>query len=134
MVTSTMRGAAAYARVGVESGVMAASPHRLIVMLFDGAQASIRAARLLMQSGDVVGKGKAISKAIDIVSQGLLAALDPQHDDEFVGRLEQLYNYVVRLLLEANLHNDAAKLDEAESLLESIGSAWREIGPQVDGN
>lgn len=133
MVTSTMRGAAAYARVGVESSVMSASPHRLIGMLFDGAQTSIRAARLHMQSGDVAEKGKAISRAIDIVNQGLLAALDHERGGELAGRLEQIYDYVVRLLLQANLHNDEQRLDEAARLLEDIGSAWREIGQQVDG-
>ncbi len=133
MVTSTMRGAAAYARVGVESSVMSASPHRLIGMLFDGAQTSIRAARLHMQGGDVAEKGKAISRAIDIVNQGLLAALDHERGGELAGRLEQIYDYVVRLLLQANLHNDEQRLDEAARLLEDIGSAWREIGQQVDG-
>lgn len=133
MVTSTMRGAAAYARVGVESAVMSATPHRLISMLFDGAQASIRAARLHMQSGDVAEKGKAISRAIDIVNQGLLAALDQERGGELAQRLEQIYDYVVRLLLQANLHNDVERLDEAARLLEDIGSAWREIGQQVDG-
>jgi len=133
MVTSTMRGAAAYARVGVESAVMSATPHRLISMLFDGAQASIRAARLHMQNGDVAEKGKAISRAIDIVNQGLLAALDQERGGELAQRLEQIYDYVVRLLLQANLHNDVERLDEAARLLEDIGSAWREIGQQVDG-
>ncbi len=133
MVTSSMRGAAAYARVGVESSVMSATPHRLIGMLFDGAQTSIRAARLHMQSGDVAEKGKAISRAIDIVNQGLLAALDHERGGELAGRLEQIYDYVVRLLLQANLHNDEQRLDEAARLLEDIGSAWREIGQQVDG-
>lgn len=133
MVTSTMRGAAAYARVGVESAVMSATPHRLISMLFDGAQASIRAARLHMQNGDVAEKGKAISRAIDIVNQGLLAALDQERGGELAQRLEQIYDYVVRLLLQANLHNDVERLDEAARLLEDIGSAWREIGQHVDG-
>lgn len=133
MVTSTMRGAAAYARVGVESSVMSATPHRLIGMLFDGAQTSIRAARLHMQSGDVAEKGKAISRAIDIVNQGLLAALDHERGGELAERLEQIYDYVVRLLLQANLHSDEQRLDEAARLLEDIGSAWREIGRQVDG-
>ncbi|WP_254797415.1 flagellar export chaperone FliS [Geopseudomonas aromaticivorans] len=133
MVTSAMRGAAAYARVGVESSVMSASPHRLIGMLFDGAQTSIRAARLHMQNGDVAEKGKAISRAIDIVNQGLLAALDHERGGELAERLEQIYDYVVRLLLQANLRNDEQRLDEAARLLEDIGSAWREIGQQVDG-
>ncbi|TCL28061.1 flagellar protein FliS [Azotobacter chroococcum] len=113
---------------------MSASPHQLIVMLFDGAQAAIRTARLHMQAGNVAEKGKAISKAIDIVNRGLLAALDHERGGELAGRLEQLYDYVARLLLRANLHNDERSLDEAASLLEQIGSAWRQIVPQSGGD
>ena len=35
MFGSVSSGANAYAKVGIETGVMAASPHTLIVMLFD---------------------------------------------------------------------------------------------------
>lgn len=122
------RGAGAYARVGVESAVMSASPHQLIVMLFDGAQGAIRAARIHMQAGNVAEKGKAISKAIDIVNNGLAAALDTEKGGEIAERLGSLYDYVARLLLAANLHNDVERLDQAERLLEDVASAWREIG------
>jgi len=122
------RGASAYARVGVESGVMAASPHQLIVMLFDGAQASIRAARLHLQDGRVAAKGEAISKALDIVNRGLRAALDGERGGEVASGLDGLYDYIARRLIHANLHNDEASLDEAERLLEDIASAWRDIG------
>lgn len=128
---SAMRGASAYARVGVETGVMSASPHQLIVMLFDGAQAALRAARLHMQQGNVTEKGKSISKAIDIVSNGLVAGLDRERGGEVAENLASLYDYVVRLLLQANLHNDEQRLDEAATLLDNIGSAWREIAPQA---
>lgn len=130
---NAMRGANAYAKVGVESGVMSASPHQLIVMLFDGALASIRAAALHMEGGSPAEKGKAISKAIDIVNNGLMAGLDRERGGELAERLEQLYDYVVRLLMQANLYNDPQRLDEAISLLEDIASAWREIGPQING-
>lgn len=122
------KGAGAYARVGVESAAMSASPHQLIVMLFDGAQSSIRAARIHMQAGNVAEKGKAISKALDIVNNGLLAALDIDKGGEIAERLAALYDYVVRLLLAANLHNDQESLDQAENLLDDVASAWREIG------
>lgn len=130
---NAMRGANAYAKVGVESGVMSASPHQLIVMLFDGALASIRAAALHMEGGSPAEKGRAISKAIDIVNNGLMAGLDRERGGELAERLEQLYDYVVRLLMQANLYNDPQRLDEAISLLEDIASAWREIGPQING-
>lgn len=128
------RGAQAYARVGVESGVMSASPHQLIVMLFDGAQASIRAAKMHMEDGNISAKGQAISKALNIVNNGLAAALDHERGGELSERLGSLYDYIARLLLRANLRNDQAALDEAAHLLEDIGSAWREIAPQVDGS
>ncbi|MCH4562972.1 MULTISPECIES: flagellar export chaperone FliS [Halomonas] len=127
------RGAGAYARVGVESGVMAASPHQLIVMLFDGAQASIRAARLHMQAGNAAEKGKTISKALDIVNNGLMAALDAEQGGEIAERLASLYDYISRLLLAANLHNDEQSLTQAEALLDDVASAWREIGDQAAG-
>ncbi|WP_447527355.1 MULTISPECIES: flagellar export chaperone FliS [unclassified Vreelandella] len=122
------RGANAYARVGVESGVMSADPHQLIVMLFDGAKASIRAARIHMQAGNVSEKGRAISKALDIVNNGLNAALDQEKGGAVAERLGSLYDYIARLLLAANLRNDEESLDQAERLLEDIASAWREIG------
>jgi flagellar protein FliS len=128
-----MRGARAYAAVGVQSGVMSASPHQLIVMLLDGALASMRAARLHMQGGSIEEKGRAFSRAVDIVSNGLIAALDYERGGELAAQLGQIYDYVVRLLLQANLHNDEQRLDEAMALLAEIDSAWREIAPEVHG-
>ena len=124
-------GANAYARVGVETQAMSASPHQLICMLFDGARTAIGMARHHMASGDVVAKGNAISKAISIVDNGLKASLDAKAagpaGEGLVANLSALYDYVIQRLLHANLRNDAQALDEAEALLENIASAWREI-------
>lgn len=130
---SLLRGANAYATVGLESGILAASPYQRIVMLFDSYQAAIRTARLHMQAGDMAGKGRAITSAIKIVSRGLRGSLDLERGGEIAANLDQLYDTVVRLLLRANLHNDEEVLDVAASLIENIGSAWRQIGPRVEG-
>lgn len=118
-----------YAKVGIESGVMAASPHHLIVMLFDGADLALRTARLHMQNGNQSGKGQAIGKALDIINQGLLAALDRERGGAVAEGLASLYDYIGRLLLQATLHNDLDKLDQAMQLIANIGSAWRELAP-----
>lgn len=131
---NAMRGANAYAKVGVETGVMSASPHQLIVMLFDGALASIRAARLHMESGAVAEKGKAISRAIDIVNNGLLAGLDKERGGELAERLEQLYDYIVRLLLQANLRNEPQQLDEAAELLGGHRRGAKSVLRSTDSN
>ena len=125
-------GAGAYARVGVESGAMSASPHQLIVMLFDGAKTAIGKARHHMAVGETAAKGNAISKAVNIVDNGLKASLDASAagaaGTQLVDNLSALYAYIIQRLLQANLRNDAAALDEADALLENIASAWREIG------
>ncbi|WP_422085481.1 MULTISPECIES: flagellar export chaperone FliS [Variovorax] len=130
-------GAGAYARVGVETSVMSASPHQLIVMLFDGAKTAIGMARYHMAAGEIEAKGKAISKAIGIVDNGLKAGLDAQAAGEagaeLVGNLSALYDYIVQRLFRANLHNDVQSLDEADRLLENIASAWREIDDRARG-
>jgi len=124
-------GAGAYARVGVETSAMSASPHQLIGMLFDGAKTSIGMARHYMAAGEIVAKGNAISKTIGIVDSGLKAALDAKAagpaGEELVGNLTALYDYIIQRLLFANLRNDVQALDEADGLLDNIASAWREI-------
>ncbi|MFT4174442.1 MAG: flagellar protein FliS, partial [Rhodocyclaceae bacterium] len=56
--------AAAYARVGVETGVTSADPHKLVLMLFDGALLSINSAAISMAAGDIPAKGRNLTKAI----------------------------------------------------------------------
>ncbi|MDO8346975.1 MAG: flagellar export chaperone FliS [Rugosibacter sp.] len=116
-----------YARVGLETSVATASPHQLILMLFDGALLAIAKATTAMQQKNVADKGQAISHAIDIISNGLAASLNFSEGDELANRLAALYDYMCRRLLHANLHNDLAALNEVSHLLGEIKSAWEEI-------
>lgn len=125
-----MKGSQAYARVGLESAVMSASPHQLIVMLFDGARSAMVRARILMQQGDIQGKGAALSKAIDIISNGLKTGLDMEKGGELTENLAALYDYMTQRLMLANLHNNIGFIEEVEALLENIADAWRQIGPK----
>ncbi|WP_145572489.1 flagellar export chaperone FliS [Yersinia mollaretii] len=122
-------GVQAYAQIGMESGVMSASPHQLIVMLFDGAQSALVRARILMNQGDIPAKGAALSKAINIIDNGLSAGLDMEKGGELAQNLSALYDYMSRRLLYANLHNDEQAITEVLALLENIADAWRQIGP-----
>jgi flagellar protein FliS len=122
-------GANAYAKVGVETGVMAADPHKLIVMLFEGAETALRLARQQMADGDVPAKGRSISKAINIIDNGLRASLDKKAGGEIAANLEALYEYMVERLLHANLNNSSDMLQEVLSLLGELRSAWESIAP-----
>jgi flagellar secretion chaperone FliS len=124
-------GANAYARVGVETGVMGASPHRLIVLLYQGARQAISQARMHLQQGNVAGRGMAISKAIRIVESGLQQSLNLEAGGEIAERLNALYGYMSRRLLEANIKQSEAMLVEVDGLLATLEEAWIGIAPEI---
>ena len=118
---------AAYAKVSLESGIAEASPHKLILMLFDGAIMALASARRPLLDKDTAQKGQYISKAIDIITNGLRVSLDMEAGGELAERLYALYDYMTIRLLHANLHNDLAAIEEVSSLLGELRSAWEEI-------
>ncbi|WP_061709558.1 flagellar export chaperone FliS [Pseudenterobacter timonensis] len=120
------KGTQAYAKIGVESAVMSASQHQLVTMLFDGALSALVRARLFLQDGNLPAKGEALSKAINIIENGLKIGLDEESGDQLAQNLISLYAYMVRRLLQANLHNDAGAIEEVESLLRNIADGWKE--------
>ncbi|MFM0647888.1 MULTISPECIES: flagellar export chaperone FliS [Burkholderiaceae] len=124
-------GANAYARVGVETGVMGASPHRLIVMLYQGARQAIAQARMHLQQGNVPARGEAIGKAIQIVESGLQQSLNVDAGGEIAERLDALYGYMSRRLLEANVKQSEAMLVEVDGLLATLEEAWIGIAPEI---
>ncbi|WP_236346200.1 flagellar export chaperone FliS [Enterobacter cancerogenus] len=124
-------GVQSYQNIGVESAVMNASPHQLIVMLFDGAHSALVRARLFLDAGQLAEKGLALSKAINIIDNGLKAALNMEAGGELSDNLASLYEYMIRRLLIANLHNDVEAIVEVENLLNNIADAWKQIGPNA---
>lgn len=121
--------AQSYAKVGVDVAIETSDPHRLVLMLFDGATAAVSLARVHMVAGDIPQKGAAISKAIDLISSGLKASLDMESGGELAERLAALYDYMAQRLLFANLKNSSAALDEVAELLTSLRDAWAQIAP-----
>lgn len=128
MFGSMNNPAAAYAKVGIDTGVTTADPHKLILMLFDGALLSVSSASLHMQRNETAAKGQAISKAVDIMANGLKVSLDFDAGGELAQRLGALYDYMCTRLFHANLKNDAPALDEVGRLLTELKGAWEEIG------
>ncbi|MDX9768702.1 MAG: flagellar export chaperone FliS [Ectothiorhodospiraceae bacterium] len=117
----------AYNQVGVEARVASADPHQLILMLFDGALMSVSTANHQIDMGDTAGKGQSISRAIDIIGNGLKVSLDLEAGGELAQRLYALYDYMCARLLHANSQNDKAALDEVAHLLGELKGAWEDI-------
>jgi flagellar secretion chaperone FliS len=128
MFGSSQRGVNAYAKVGIETGVAAASPHKLIVMLYEGALVAISMALQHMKNGNIPAKGQSISKAMLIIDSGLRAALDKKAGGEIAESLDSLYEYMGNRLLQANLKNQPEILEEVHRLLSELKGAWDAIG------
>jgi len=117
----------AYASVGVETGVVAASPHQLILMLYDGAIAAITTAQLQLRLKNNEARGQAASKAIAIIRDGLGASLQQQLGGDVAKNLSDLYQYMEHRLFQANLNSDHDGLDEVRTLLLQLKTAWQDM-------
>ena len=131
MFGTMKRGVNAYANVDLETGIASASPHKLIVMLYDGALVALRTARANMAANNIPAKGVAISKAITIIDNGLRVSLDREAGGTIAENLDALYDYMSRRLFQANLQNDVAIVDEVHGLLADLREAWAAIGDKV---
>jgi flagellar protein FliS len=121
-------GARAYQTVAVQTAVGSADPHRMTLLLYDGAIEAIRLAQALMQARRVAAKCEAIGKALRIVEEGLKASVDRDAGGPLALKLVSLYDYITMRLLQANLRNDRKALEEACRLLSDLRSAWAQIG------
>lgn len=121
-------GAGAYQQVRSRGGVESADPHGLITLLMDGALERIVSARGHMQRGEIAAKGEAISRCIKIIG-GLRDSLDRKVDPALVDRLDSLYEYMSRRLLQANVRNDTTLLDEVSNLLRQVRDSWAKAAP-----
>ncbi len=117
---------AAYSSAQAHGGVAAADPHRLIVMLMDGALERISSARGCMTRGDTAEKARLLNRAVSIIGE-LRSSLDMQSGGQIAANLGELYDYMSRRLLKATSENRVEILDEVGKLLQEIRGAWAAI-------
>jgi flagellar protein FliS len=120
---------AAYRSTSAHAGVAAADPHRLVVMLMDGALDRIATARGLMSHGDVAEKAQMLQRAIAIIDE-LRNSLNFKAGGELAQNLDALYEYMCMRLVQANAANKPEWLDEVSRLLNEIRSAWLQLPAQ----
>jgi len=124
--TPDINAASQYKTVDTHTGIMEASPHRLIRMLLDGAIGKIAMAKGSMQRKEFRAKGDHVTSAASIIV-GLRESLDMEAGGDLVGHLASLYDYMIRRLMEAHAKNDIAGLDEVAGLLHEVKRGWEAI-------
>ncbi|GAA3954078.1 flagellar export chaperone FliS [Allohahella marinimesophila] len=125
-----MNALMAYQNVNRQTSVVDADPHRLIQLLFDGALERINMAKVQIQMRNYEGKNRLISKAMEIVG-GLRSFLDLERGGSIASSLNDLYEYIERRLLDANISNNIEILDEVAGLIREIKTGWDGIRPEV---
>ncbi|MEP7245063.1 MAG: flagellar export chaperone FliS [Gammaproteobacteria bacterium] len=121
---------AAYQSVASHGGVAAADPHRLIVMLMDGALERLAKAQGCMANRLTAEKNDLICAAVAILDE-LRASLDLKAGGPIAANLDDLYDYMCRQLIKANLDNRVETLSEVMHLLGEIRSAWLALPPEA---
>ncbi len=103
--TSMNNNVSQYSQVNRVGGVTDADPHRLVLMLLEGALGKMATVKGLIMRGEIAKKGEVIGQAISIIG-GLRSSLDLSKGGEIAANLDNLYEYIERQLIQANLNND----------------------------
>ena len=116
----------AYKELKNQKALDDASPHQLIELMLSGALERVASAIGAMERNETAETGESIGKAISIVDS-LRVSLDADKGSEIAENLRQLYDYIMRRLLEASVSQQPELLSEAAGLLREIKAAWDEI-------
>jgi flagellar protein FliS len=113
-----------YGRVALEARVSGASPHALVLMLYERLAKLLRTARAAADAGDGARRLQATERAIAII-EGLDATLDDARGGEVAARLHEVYALLGARILLAT----PTALGEAQESVDMLVDAWRTIAP-----
>ena len=116
----------------LEERVLSAEPLELVRLLYRAAIGAVREGRQALRAGEIAARSRAISKACGILIE-LNAALDHSQGGTLSARLAALYEYMLGRLLEANLQQSDAPLEEVLGLLSTLSEGWEQarVAPEA---
>ena len=106
--------------------VVDADPHQLISIIFKHIISNVAIAKGAITRNEIENKGKCITKAIALVGE-LQDSLDMEKGGDISTNLFDLYDYVIRILVQANSENDIDKLNEVSALIGEVKEGWDAI-------
>ena len=109
-----------------EQKILTAEPIELVRIVYQRAIACVQEAREHLRGRRIEERCLAITRAYAAVAE-LNSSLRIEAAPELATRLQELYLYIQRRLLEANLHQSDAPLAEVQKLLTTLNEAWSAI-------
>lgn len=95
-------------------------------MLYEGAIKNLRQAELAMEMQNFALVSEKLLKAQDIIFE-LKSTLDFEQGGEIAPSLESIYDFVIRQLVDANVHKDVKNIRSSISLINDLKEAWEQI-------
>jgi len=117
---------AQYGQMKNDTQTMYASPHQLVLMLFDGAIESMSMTIGAIQQKNIEMRGKYNTRAISII-YGMRDCLDMNSNSELSENLYSLYQYMAQELFRAGFKDDAETIQNIQTMLKDIRESWKKI-------
>jgi flagellar protein FliS len=111
----------------LERSILTASPIELVRMLYQFVIDNVREANRCTLSGDIGGRGRAVSRATDGLLE-LLSSLNQQDGGQISQRLAELYGYMASRVLQGHAEQASAPFEEVESLMTTLLDSWEKLG------
>lgn len=111
-----------------EQSVMTMTQGDMINLLYEEIISRLSKAVICIGENDIPGRNEHLKKARAIVSH-LSTTLDPQY--EVSKGLSSLYEYFSYSIVQANIKNDAAQIQEILPMIEELKDAFTQADKQV---
>ena len=121
-----LKGINAYKKGNLKQEVSQADPHKLTLMLMQGALDKLAYTKGCIGRKEYAGKSEHISRATAIL-MNLRDTLELEPGVEVADNLYALYEYMIQRLIDANVQNSLKIVDEVINLLLPIKIAWSQI-------
>ena len=115
-----------YGKIKDDTQTMYASPHQLMLMLFDGALEAMSLTIAAIQNKNFELRSKQNTRSITIIN-GMRECLDMEAGGELADNLYSLYQYMAQELFRASFKNDAETIRNIQTMLKDIRGSWEKI-------
>jgi flagellar protein FliS len=113
-----------------EQKILSVDPVELIRLVYQRARLCVADAREHLRDKRVLERSAAIMRAYMAIHE-LLSALKPEAAPELCGRLQSLYLYMQKRLLEANMRQEDPPLAEVLKLLTTLEEGWSGVAKEL---
>jgi flagellar protein FliS len=117
---------AQYGQIKNDAQTTYASPHQLMLMLFDGAIEAMSLTIGAIQNKNFELRSKQNTRSITIIN-GMRECLDMETGGELADNLYSLYQYMTKELFRASFKNDVDTIQNIQTMLKDIRGSWEKI-------